>query len=169
MSHTSDAATDPFIDEEWLASKNPRSRWRVALLTALAVSVVFLAGAQAQKHFGPSSSTASSGAPGFPGGQGVPAGFPALGGAGSTQPSSGASDTGRQSASLIGTVTGVTGSTLQVKDFGGTTHTVTVGPHTSITRPATLRASDIKPGSTVAITQPAGSSKRHPATSIAVR
>jgi hypothetical protein len=169
LSDTSDAATDPFLDEEWLASKNPRSRWRVALLTALAVSVVFLAGAQAQKHFGPSSSTAASGAPGFPGGQGIPAGFPQLGGPGTTQPSSGASDAGEQTSSLIGTVTSVKGNTLQVKDFGGTTHTVTIGAHTSITRLATLRASDIKPGSTLVIKQPADASKHHPATAITVR
>ena len=121
------------------------------------------------KHFGTSPSTSSAATPGLPGGQGIPSGFPALGGAGTTQPSSAASATGQQAASLIGTVTRVKGNTLQVKDFGGTIHTVTIGPHTSITRLATLRAGDIKPGSTVVIEQGAGSAKRHPATSITVR
>ena len=167
MSHTQEATDDPFLDEEWLATKGPRSRWRLALWAALAVSVVFLAGAQVQKHFGTSSSTASAGAPSFPGGQGIPAGFPALGGAGSTQPSSGASDAG-QNTSLIGTVTRAKGNTLQVKDFGGQTHTITIGVHTTITRTATL-PTDIKPGSTVVIKQGTGASKRGSATSITVR
>jgi hypothetical protein len=160
MSHTSDTATgtDPFLDEEWLAGKGPRSRWRVALLTALAVAVVFLAGAQVQRHFGTSNSTAAA-APTFPGGQGLPAGFPAPGGAGTSQPDSAPSSAGQQTASLIGTVTRATGDTLQVKDFGGKTHTITIG-----TRPT-----DIKPGSTVVIQQATGSSQRHPATSITVR
>ena len=80
MSHPPEATDDPFLDDEWLATKGPRSRWRIALWAALAVSVVFLAGAQVQQRsFGTSSSTASAGAPGFPGGQGIPAaGFPAL-------------------------------------------------------------------------------------------
>ncbi len=60
------------------------------------------------------------------------------------------------------------GHTLQVKDFGGKTHTITVGNHTAITRSATL-PTDIKPGSTVAVQQGTGSSKRHLATSITVR
>ena len=72
MSHTQEATDDPFLDEEWLATKGPRSRWRLALWAALAVSVVFLAGAQVQKHFGTSSSTASAGAPPIPRGQGKP-------------------------------------------------------------------------------------------------
>ena len=169
MSHTQEATDDPFLDEEWLAAKGPRSRWRLALWGALAVALVFLAGAQVQKHFGSSSSTASAGTPTFPGGQGIPSGFPQLGGAGTTQPSSAASATGQQAASVIGTVTRVKGNTLQVKDFGGTTHTVTVGADTSITRLATLHASDIKPGSTVVIKQGSGSSQRQPATSITVR
>ena len=167
MSHTSETDTYPFLDEDWLATKGPRSRWRVALLTALAVGVVFLTGAQVQKHFGTSSSTASAGAPGLPGGQGIPAGFPPVGG--TTSPSSTASDAGQRTASVIGTVTRTHGGTLQVKDFGGTTHTITIGPHTSITRLATLHPSDIKPGTTVVIKQPAGSSKRHAATSITIR
>ena len=30
MSHTSDTTTDPFLDQEWLATRGPRSRWRMA-------------------------------------------------------------------------------------------------------------------------------------------
>lgn len=168
MSHTSDPTTDPFLDEEWLATKGPRSRWRLALLTALAVAVVFLAGVQVQEHFGASPGTAATSGPGFPTGQGIPTGFPPIGG-GNTQPSSGSSDAGQKSTSLIGTVTRVHGDTLQVKDFGGTTHTITIGPHTSITRPADLHHHDILQGTTVVVEQGHGSSKRRPATSITVR
>jgi hypothetical protein len=169
MSHTQEATDDPFLDEEWLATQGAKSRWRIVLWAALAVAVVFLAGAQVQKHFGTSSSTATAGAPAFPGGQGLPAGFPALSGAGAPQPSSAASDTAQPAASLIGTVIRVTGNTLQVKDFGGTTHTIAIGAHTTITRLATLHASDLEPGSTVVIEQGSGSSKHRPATAITVR
>lgn len=168
MSHTQEATDDPFLDEEWLATKGSRSRWRIALWGALAVAVVFLAGAQVQKHFGTSSGTAASGAPAFPGGQGLPAGFPALGG-GTTPPSTSSADAGQSTASLIGTVTRVKGHTLVVKDFGGATHTVTIGADTSITRLAHLHPGDLTTGSTVVIEQGAGSSRRHPATSITVR
>ena len=50
MSHPPEATDDPFLDDEWLATKGPRSRWRIALWAALAVSVVFLAGAQVQQQ-----------------------------------------------------------------------------------------------------------------------
>jgi hypothetical protein len=168
MSHTQDATDDPFLDEEWLATRGPRSRWRIALWAALAVAVVFLAGAQVQKHFGTSSGAAAAGAPAFPGGQGLPAGFPALGGA-TTPPSTSATDAGQSTASLIGTVTRVRGHTLVVKDFGGATHTVTIGADTSITRLAHLHPGDIEPGSTVVVEHGSGASKHHPATSITVR
>ena len=69
---------------------------------------------------------------------------------------------------MIGTVTRATATTLQVKDFGGTIHTVTIGAHTAITRPATL-PTDIQPGSTVVIKQTTGSSKHRPAIAITVR
>ena len=152
MSHTQEVTDDPFLDEEWLATKGPRSRWRIALWAALAVAVVFLAGAQVQKHFGTSSSTASAGSPGLPRGPGTPAGFPALGG-GTTPPSTSATDAGQSTASLIGTVTRVKGHTLVVKDFGGATHTITIGADTSITRLAHLNPGDITTGSTVVIEQ----------------
>jgi hypothetical protein len=167
MSHTSDTTRDPFLEEEWLASRRPRSRWRVSLLTALAVAVVFLAGSQAQKHFGASSSTESATGQGFATGQGIPSGFPQLG-AGSTQPSSATSSSGQQSTSLIGTVTRAHGHTLEIKDFGGKSHTITIGTHTKITRLATLHLGDIKRGSTVVVDQGPGST-RHSASSITVR
>jgi hypothetical protein len=168
MSPTPDTTTDPFLDEQWLATTGPRSRWRIGLLAALAVTLVFLGGAQVQKHFGAASTTGAPSGQGFPTGQGIPSGFPQLGG-GSTQPSSAPSGTGQQSASLIGTVTRAHGDTLEVKDFGGKTHTIRIGARTSITRLAKLSAGDITRGSTVVVERGPGSSTNRAVTSITVR
>ena len=179
MSHddTDTTVLDPepadLLDEEWLAGSPRRSRWRIVLLAALGVAVVFLGGVEVQKHFGTSAAAPSAAAPGgFTPGGGLPEGFPDLaGGTPAGLPSSGAGDpqTSQEKApSVIGTVTEVDGDTWVVTDLGGTKHTVTVTDDTTVLEEKSVSDARIAKGTTVTVTG-SGDTDDLTASSITVR
>lgn len=157
---------DPLLDEEWLAAPQRRSRLRTLLVLLLGASLLFLAGTQAQRQFGPSSSAGTATAFSPPGGA-APSGFPGgarPGGAGTgsgdsgTGASAGAGagagtgDVGSTSTSaLIGTVVSIKGDRWTVKDLGGKTHVVRVPTGTQVVRETPVAANKVARGATVDI------------------
>lgn len=156
---------DGLLDEEWLAAPQGRSRLRTILVLLLGASLLFLAGAQVQRHFGPTPSSSSGPAAAFvaPGGGGVPAGFPGGAvpggdGADSGNAGPGAASTGAgtgagsaASSSIIGTVVSIKGDRWTVKDLGGKTHVVRVPTTTQVVREAPLPTRKVARGDTVDI------------------
>ncbi len=144
-------------DEAWLAEPPKRSRLRLALMVALAASLVFLGGVEVQKHFGLAGDQAAGGQ--FAGGQvaggraargGLPGGGEAPGqGVAAGQAPAGGSDAAPASTAVIGTLESVDGTTWTVKDLGGNVHTITVGESVRIVQESALGADEVKNGSTV--------------------
>ena len=145
-------------DEAWLAEPPKRSRLRLALMVALAASLVFLGGVEVQKHFGLAGDQAAGGQ--IAGGQaaGARAARGGLqGGSGLTpeqgvdagQAPAGGSDAAAASTAVIGTLESVDGTTWTVKDLGGNVHTITVGESVRIVQESALGADEVKNGSTV--------------------
>jgi hypothetical protein len=163
-------AVDEF-GEEWLTADTKMSRWRAALIVAFAASLVFLGGVQTQKWLGADSSTAASGLPaGFPTG-GLPAGLGGGPAAGATTSggSAGAGSGSSTASAVIGTVVSVSGDVWTVKDFGGTTHKVTVTGTTPIRQETAITATDVKAGQSVTVDGTKGSGGAVTATKITVR
>lgn len=156
------AYDDSLLDEEWLAAPRRRSRLRTVLVLLLGASLLFLAGTQVQRHFGPSSSSGNAAAFTPPVGGGAPSGFPggaAPGGdvgAGAGNPGAGA-ETGSGDAgstatsSIIGTVVSTKGDRWTVKDLGGKTHIVRVPTTAQVVRETPVAADKVTRGSTVDI------------------
>lgn len=156
---------DSLPDEEWLAAPQRRSRLRTILVLLLGASLLFLAGTQVQRHFGPSSASSGTAAAFTPptGGGAAPSGFPggaAPGGAGTGSGDSGTGasagtgtgDAGSTStSSLIGTVVSIKGDRWTVKDLGGKTHVVRVPTSTQVVRETHVAANKVARGSTVDI------------------
>jgi len=145
--------TEPNNDDSWEEDgPNRAERVRKALLIGLVLSVVFLGGVQAQKHWGRSGSGAASGLPsGFPSGLADQLGSGGLpgGAAGAGGPSSSVtSDT----PAVIGKVTKINGNTVTVTDVSGTEHTVKLDASTSLTRSKKIASTDIDAGESVTVT-----------------
>ncbi|HEX3932206.1 MAG TPA: hypothetical protein VHW64_16010 [Nocardioides sp.] len=154
MSHTAVSPSQP-LDAEWLGAPSRRSRFRIAVLAALAVLLVFLGGVEVQKRWGAAATSASAASP-FAGS------LPAGGFRSQTTPS------GATTPAVIGKVTGIHGHTWTVRDLGGKDHTVTVTARTTLTRSVVRASGPIRTGSTVTVQ---GSTQGHTvvATAITIR
>jgi hypothetical protein len=146
-------------------------RLTLLLLAALLVAAGFAGGILVQKHATPAA--AAAGVPSF--GGGFPTGgFPA-GGAGQGAGSGAAATTGTGSSSttdspvVIGTVVGVDGTTIIVKDLGGTQHKVTTTPSTTVSETTTLPAKQLKAGQSVVVNGSKKSDGTITATSVTAR
>lgn len=182
-----DSLDQELLDEPWLADTHRRSRARVVLLALLSAALVFLAGAQVQRHFGATSSQSGAAATipasgtGFPGGIPSGAGIPGAsgnipgGGGGAAQGSvgdesdQGTVGDGTGSAAVIGEVVSVKGDTWIVKDLGGKKHTVTVASSTTVVRQQHVSARTVKPGQTVNVSGAARDGNRISAATITVQ
>jgi hypothetical protein len=146
----------------------------LALLGVLLIAGGFIGGVQVQK--GASSSGSSVGA-----GAGLPSGFAALrgGGTSSTGTSSGKSSAGGSSGGFPGTGTGgsrpttgtvayLAGSTLYVTNSEGSTVKVHTSGATSVTKTVKTKVKGIYPGETVTVTGTTGSGGTVSAESISV-
>jgi len=146
-------------------------RVTLLLLAALLVAAGFAGGILVQKHAAPA--TAATGVPSF--GGGFPTGgFPA-GGAGQGASTGAATGTGTGSSSttdspvVIGTVVGVDGTTVIVKDLGGTQHKVTTTPSTTVSETKTLPTNQLKAGQSVVVNGSKKSDGTITATSVTAR
>lgn len=163
---------NPDDDEDYL---QPRARRRLPWLTAvLAVGVIaglaFTGGVLAQKHH--DTSSAASGLPtGLPTGLADalasgnrPTGFPDAGG------SAGAATTGTSAAPvLVGTVTSIDGTLVEVKDLSGTVHAVSTTSDTTLARTGIKASAALAKGDTVTITGTKSADGTITATGITVR
>lgn len=142
-----DAAGD---EEEWEAldrgelPPRPRNRFLrplpIGLLAVLVAALGFLGGVEVQKGSGEGASASSPfGGGGLAALQGAP--FAAASGAGA----------GGQGESVTGTVTGVNGKTIYVKDSEGTVHAVRAAAGATVTRTAKAEAKGIHPGDGVVV------------------
>lgn len=158
-----DEPDDDLVDDD-LAELTLRRRRRFPRATlALAVAVVgacaFIGGAEAQKHFGSS----SSGGTGTAGAAGIGARFR---GGGTRAGASGAA--GFLGGATIGTVTAIKGTTLYVTDTNGSTVKVTTSAGSQVTKTVTGTVRSVNPGDTVVVR---GTTQRNgdiAATSIAI-
>lgn len=166
------ASDEDLLDEQWVAEAHRRSRGRLVLLCLLATALVFLAGAQVQRHFGATSSQSST-ATGIPSGaSGLPSGFPSgasMPGAGSSAAPEGATGEGAETSAVIGEVVSIKGEIWTVKDLGGKNHTIRVTSETTVVRQQRLSSNQVKPGRTVNITGTAEGGSRVNASTITVQ
>jgi hypothetical protein len=161
MSQESPTLDAQALDDQWLAAPSRRSRFRIAVLAALAVLLVFLGGVEVQKRWGTAATNPSARSAASPFGGSLPSG----GFRSQTTPSG--ATTGATPA-VIGKVTGIHGHTWTVQDLGGKDHTVTVTARTTLTRSVRRATGPIRTGSTVTVQ---GSTRGHTvvATAITVR
>lgn len=152
---TDEHVEEDFLDEEWLATSQRRSRLRSVLIITLAAAVVFFGGVMVQKEFGASGDSASTAAGGLPegiggGGGGFPSGMPAIGGGEETQ-TDGSGDATTERTSIVGKVVAIDGDVWTVEDLGGTSHEIVV-TDADIVRETEVAAGDVEIDSTVDIT-----------------
>jgi hypothetical protein len=141
-------------------------RLTAGLLVALLVAVGFVAGAVVQRQFG-TTTTATSAFP-TPGSGGFPDFSGGVPGGSDSQTGQGGSG-GSGQHNVIGTVVSVTGDTVTVKDFGGTTHQIHVTGSTDIQRTSAITLKQLSKGSTVVVTGRTGDNGSISATTITQR
>jgi hypothetical protein len=143
---TSPQSAMPDTDDADFAEPPPRRRVPMltkGLIVGILMVVAFGGGVMIQKQHDASSTSASSGVPSFSGG--IPAGAGA---------SSGGASGGSTAASgpvVVGTVVGVAGNDVTVKDLGGSTHVVHVSATTGLATTSVDWSTSLKPGTTVSI------------------
>ena len=118
------------------------------LIVGILVVVAFGGGVMIQKQHDAGSASASSGFPSFAGG--IPAGAGAGGGGASNGGASGGSTTASGPV-VVGTVVGVAGNDVTVKDLGGSSHVVHVSATTGLATTSVDWSTSLKPGTTVSI------------------
>ena len=118
------------------------------LIVGILVVVAFGGGVMIQKQHDAGSASASSGFPSFAGG--IPAGAGAGGGVASNGGASGGS-TAASGPVVVGTVVGVAGNDVTVKDLGGSTHIVHVSATTGLATTSVDWSTSLKPGTTVSV------------------
>jgi hypothetical protein len=141
----------PDTDDAEFAELPPKRR--VPLLTkgliiGILMVLAFGGGVMIQKQHDAGSASASSGFPSFAGG--IPAGAGAGGGGASNGGASGGS-TAASGPVVVGTVVGVAGNDVTVKDLGGSTHVVHVSATTGLATTSVDWSTSLKPGTTVSI------------------
>jgi len=130
-------------------------RRRVPLLTkglivGILMVVAFGGGVVIQKQHDASSASTSTGFPSLSGG--IPAGAGA--GTGSGGAGNGGASGGSAAASgpvVVGTVVGVAGNDVTVKDLGGSSHVVHVSATTGLATSSVDWSTSLKPGTTVSV------------------
>jgi hypothetical protein len=138
-------------DDADFAELPPKRRIPVltkGLIVGILVVVAFGGGVMIQKQHDAGSASASSGFPSFAGG--IPAGAGAGGGGASNGGASGGS-TAASGPVVVGTVVGVAGNDVTVKDLGGSTHVVHVSATTGLAATSVDWSTSLKPGTTVSI------------------
>jgi hypothetical protein len=143
------AMTD--TDDADFAEPPPKRRVPVltkGLIVGILMVVAFGGGVMIQKQHDASSASASSGFPSFAGG--IPAGAGAGGGGASNGGASGGS-TAASGPVVVGTVVGVAGNDVTVKDLGGSTHVVHVSATTGLATTSVTWSTSLKPGATVSV------------------
>jgi len=143
------AMTD--TDDADFAEPPPKRRVPVltkGLIVGILMVVAFGGGVMIQKQHDASSASASSGFPSFAGG--IPAGAGAGGGGASNGGASGGS-TAASGPVVVGTVVGVAGNDVTVKDLGGSTHVVHVSATTGLATTSVTWSTSLKPGTTVSV------------------
>ena len=141
--------TDP--DDAEFAELPPKRRVPVltrGLIVGILMVLAFGGGVMVQKQHDASSASASSGFPSFAGG--IPAGAGAGGGGASNGGASGGS-TAASGPVVVGTIVGVAGNDVTVKDLGGFTHVVHVSATTGLAATSVDWSTSLKPGTTVSV------------------
>jgi hypothetical protein len=156
--------SESMLEDAWLAEPRKRSRLRIGLVLLLAAALVFFAGVQVQKTYGAGTGSAAATGP-QAGGFTPPSGAVFPGGAATDQ------STGQNagSTSVIGTVVSLKGTTLKVEDFGGKTHTISLGDRVRIVVEKQGRTSDVRAGSTVQVAGRTDAQGAVTATTITIR
>ena len=155
------------VDEDELADAlhvAPPSRRSTRVTTALVALLLVALGVLGGLWWADRTSTSTlEGMPGagFGGSAGqVPGGFPSgapggsgAGGTGAGEAGAGGTGAGGGASSLavVGTVVAVDGTTVTVKDLGGTEHVVRLAEDSTVTRSTTITAGDLTAGETVAV------------------
>ena len=160
MSHRPDvsdgtAPQSAITDADEADFAEPPPKRRVPLLTkglivGILMVLAFGGGVIIQKQHDASSASATSGFPSFAGG--IPAGAGA--GAGGGGASNGGASGGSAAASgpvVVGTVVGVAGNDVTVKDLGGSSHVVHVSATTGLATSSVDWSTSLKPGTTVSV------------------
>ena len=141
----------PDTDDADFAGPPPKRRVPVltkGLIVGILMVVAFGGGVMIQKQHDASSASASSGFPSFAGG--IPAGAGAGGGgAGNGGASSGS--TAASGPVVVGTVVGVAGNDVTVKDLGGSSHVVHVSATTGLATSSVDWSTSLRPGTTVSV------------------
>lgn len=143
------AMTD--TDDADFAELPPKRRVPVltkGLIVGILMVVAFGGGVMIQKQHDASSASASSGFPSFSGG--IPAGAGA-GGAGASNGGASGGSTAASGPVVVGTVVGVAGNDVTVKDLGGSTHVVHVSATTGLATTSVDWSTSLKPGTTVSV------------------
>jgi hypothetical protein len=174
-------AADLDDDEDYLQPNvSRRIPWPTALLAiGVIAGLAFTGGVLVQKHHERSSTPANGLPSGLPPGLSglasgnLPAGIPGAGGglgsggqSGGTGAAPGATST---APVVVGTVSSVRGTTVKVKDLGGTTHTVKTSADTTLARPGIGASGALVKGETVSVTGTKSDDGTITATGITVR
>jgi len=142
------------VDDYDYDTDEPRRAWpkiTLALFVGVLMAVAFTGGVLAQKRNDAGLTSAATSLP-----AGFPAGFPgggAVGGTGSAVDGTGSTGAATTGPVLVGTVVAVSGAgtTVTVKDLGGTKHTVTTTGTTTVTKQSQEKVTDLATGDTVSI------------------
>ena len=143
----------PDADDADFAELPPKRRVPLVtkgLIVGILVVLAFGGGVMIQKQHDAGSASASSSFPSFAGG--IPAGAGA--GAGGGGASNGGASGGSAAASgpvVVGTVVGVAGNDVTVKDLGGSSHVVHVSATTGLATSSVDWSTSLKPGTTVSV------------------
>lgn len=136
----------PDTDDADFAELPPRRRVPLltkGLIVGILVVLAFGGGVIIQKQHDASSASASSNFPSLSGG--IPAG------AGASNGGASAGSTAASGPVVVGTVVGVAGNDVTVKDLGGSSHVVHVSATTGLAATSVDWSSSLKPGTTVSV------------------
>lgn len=156
----------------------PHRTWpkiTLALFVGVLMAVAFTGGVLAQKRNDTGLISAATSLPagfpaGFPGGGGAGGGG-AVGGPGAAVDGTGTTGAATTGPVLVGTVVAVSGAgtTVTVKDLGGTKHTVTTTGTTTVTKESQKKITDLAAGDTVSINGKRATSGSVAATAFTIR
>jgi hypothetical protein len=147
---TSDLPADDYDYDYDIAPARRMPRTTLALLIGVLIAGGFASGVLVQKRHDKGLGSSASALPaGFPTG-----GFPGANSANSANSANGATTGTRAATSgpvLVGTVVSVSGTTITVKDLGGTTHTVATTATTTVAKQEQQKLTDLTAGQTVSV------------------
>ena len=138
----------PDTDDAEFAELPPKRRVPLltkGLIVGILMVVAFGGGVMIQKQHDASSASASSSFPSFAGG--IPAGA----GAGASNGGASGGSTTASGPVVVGTVVGVAGNDVTVKDLGGSSHVVHVSATTGLATTSVDWSTSLKPGTTVSV------------------